>query len=55
MLVMLIAYRIIQAAVQRVALCTHAAAMAAVFVINNPPMAVQKAARWPQVAAVLAT
>ena len=51
----LIAFRIFQAVVQQVALCTHAAEMAAVFAINKWFMAVQKAAQWLQVAAVLAT
>jgi hypothetical protein len=55
MLVMLIAYRISQAAAQLAALCIHAAEMAAVFVTNRPPTADQKAAQWPQVAAALAT
>jgi hypothetical protein len=51
----LTAFRIFQAVVQQVALCTHAAEMAAVFVIKQWFMAVQKAAQWLQVVAVLAT
>jgi hypothetical protein len=55
MSVMLIAYRIIQAAAQLAALCIHAAEMAAVFVTNRLFTADQKAAQWLQVVVVLAT
>jgi hypothetical protein len=51
---MLIAYRIFQAADQRVALCTHAAEMAVQFVVNKALTAGRKAALWRAVAVALA-